>query len=819
VVDLQWFAFGTAVAPGMPMDLRFALRSLWKNPGFAVLAVLVMALGIGANTAVFSVVNSVLLKPLDFHEPDRIVRLSSLWKKSGSLGTVSAPDYHDWHDQSAAFSAMAYYMNGETVVTAGSAAEYAQVAEVGPEFAEVFDEYPTVGRFFTQAEEKYGSGGAAVIGYTFWQSHFGGNPGILGQKLRVEDRSLTIVGVMPPRFSFPEKTQVWLPMTALEQDTPSRSAHNYRVVGRLKPGVTLEQAQGQMTGIAARLEQQYPPSNSGKSAAVMPLGEDEVGSVRPTLFLMLGAVALVLLIACANVSNLLLAKATARTREIAIRSAVGASRGRIVRQLTTESLVLALAAGSLGLLLALWGSGALVALAPRDLPRIDEVRIDGWVLAFTFFVSVAASLLFGLAPALHASRVDLNESLKLGGSRTTAGGAAGRLRGTLVVAEIALSVVLLAGAGLLIKSFVALHNVALGFRPENVLVMETSVPSSSVESERRAVRFYKDLLAQTATAPGVIAAGATAAPPGQIASWGAYFIDRLPSREERLVSAPQAVFSVVTPGAFQALGIPLRRGRDFSERDSEDAPGTAVINDALARAAFGGTDPIGRSIVCGLDMRSIKPMRIVGVVGDVRQGGPAAPAKPEIYMPFEQHSGRSTALSLVVRTTSAPLATSDTLRRKAQAISSDVPVKFTTMEAELGQNVAAPRFRTLLLGIFAGLAVLLAMAGVYGVMAYTVGQRTGEIGLRIALGADPKHVMTLVLGQGLKLAGMGLAIGLLAAVAASKLLTKLLFDVKPTDPATYAAVAVLLGVVALAACYAPARRAMRVDPLVALRQE
>ncbi len=801
------------------MDLRFALRSLWKNPGFAVLAVLVMALGIGANTAVFSVVNSVLLKPLDFHQPDRIVRLSSLWKKSGSRGTVSAPDYHDWHDQSTAFSAMAYYMNGETVVTAGSAAEYAQVAEVGPEFAAVFDEYPSVGRFFTQAEEKYGSGGAAVIGYAFWQSHFGGNPGILGQKLRVEDRSLTIVGVMPPRFSFPEKAEVWLPMTALEEDTMSRSAHNYRVVGRLKQGVTLEQAQAQMTAVAARLEQQYPPSNSGKSASVMPLGEDEVGSVRPTLFLMLGAVALVLLISCANVSNLLLAKATARTREIAIRSAVGASRGRIVRQLTTESLVLALAAGALGLLLAVWGSGALVALAPSDIPRIDEVRVDGWVLAFTLAVSVGASLLFGLAPALHASRVDLNESLKLGGSRTTAGGAAGRMRGALVIGEIALSVVLLAGAGLLIKSFVALHKVALGFRPENVLVMETSVPSSSDESARRAVRFYKDLLAQASTVPGVIAAGATAAPPGQIMSWGAYFIDRLPSREERLVAAPQAVFSVVTPGAFQALGIPLRRGRDFSGRDSEDAPETAVINDALARAAFGGTDPIGRSIVCGLDMASIKPMRIVGVVGDVRQGGPAAPAKPEIYMPFEQHAGRSTALNLVMRTTSTPLALADTLRRKAHAISSDVPVKFTTMEAELGENVAAPRFRTLLLGIFAGLAVLLAMAGVYGVMAYTVGQRTGEIGLRIALGADPKHVMTLVLGQGLKLAGLGLAIGLLAAAAASKLLTKLLFDVKTTDPTTYAAVAVLLGAVALAACYLPARRAMKVDPLVALRQE
>jgi putative ABC transport system permease protein len=801
------------------MDLRFALRSLWKNPGFAVLAVLVMGLGIGANTAVFSVVNSVLLKPLDFPEPGRIVRLNSLWKKTGNRGTVSAPDFHDWHDQSSAFSAMAYYENGETVISAGSAAEYAKVAMVGPEFENVFGEQPVMGRFFTPAEEKYGSGGAAVIGYAFWQSHFGGKPGAIGQKLRVQDRSLTIVGVMPPRFSFPEKTQVWMPLTALEQDTPSRSAHNYRVVGRLKPGVTLEQAQAQMTAIAERLEQQYPPTNSGKSASVMLLSEDAVGSVRPTLFLMLGAVALVLLIACANVSNLLLAKATARSREIAIRAAVGASRARIVRQLTTESLVLAIAAGGLGLLLAVWGSTALAALAPGDVPRIDEVQIDGWVLAFTFGISVTASLLFGLAPALHASRVDLNESLKLGGSRTTAGGAAGRLRGTLVVAEIAISVVLLAGAGLLIKSFVALHNVALGFRPENVLVMETSVPSSNEESARRALGFYKDLLAQIPTIPGVVAAGGTAAPPGRTMSNGSYFIGRLPGPGDRYVTAPQAIFSVVTPGAFRALDIPQRRGRDFSGQDSADAPSAAIINEALARAAFGRKDPIGSSIVCGLDLRSIKPMRIVGVVGDVRQNGPASPAKPEIYMPFEQHAERATDLSVLVRTTSTPLAMAETLRRKAAAISPDVPLRFTTMQAELGENVAAPRFRTLLLAIFAGLAVLLAMAGVYGVMAYVVGQRTGEIGLRIALGADPAQVMKLVMGQGLKLAGMGLAIGLAAAFAASKLLTKLLFEVKPTDPATYAGVGLLLGAVALAACYGPARRAMRVDPLAALRQD
>ncbi len=799
------------------MDFRFALRSLRKSPGFTLLALVVMGLGIGANTAVFSVVNSVLLKPLDLHQPDRIVRLSSLWKKSGHHGTVSAPDYHDWHDQSTSFSAMAYYYNYEDVVTAGSRAEYGHVAWVGPEFLKVFDEQPVIGRFFTDAEEKFGSGGAAMIGYAFWQSHFAGDPAVLGQKLRVGDVALTIVGVMRPGFSFPEKSQVWLPLTGLEQDTPSRSAHNYRVVGRLKPGVTVAQAQGEMTGIAARLEKLYPPSNTGKGSAVTLLAEDGVGSVRPTLYLMLGAVALVLLIACANVSNLLLAKATARTREIAIRAAVGASRARIVRQLTAESLVLAIGAGALGLLLALWGSGALVALAPRDVPRIDEVRIDGWVLVFTLAVSAAASLLFGLAPALQASRVDLNEALKLGGARSTSGGAAGRLRSVLVVGEIALSVVLLCGAGLLIRSFVALHNVALGFRPESVLVMESSYPSSNEESARHAVQFYKDLLVQAATVPGVAAVGGTRMPPGDTFSNGSYWIDRMPPRSELSVTAPWAIFSVVTPGAFRALGIPLRRGRDFDEHDSPDGVHTAIINEALARKSFAGQDPIGRAIICGFD--SMTPMRIVGVVGDIHQEGPASPAQPELYMPFEQHAQASTSLYLVARTTSEPLALAETMRRKARALSTDVPARFTTLEAELAQTVAAPRFRTLLLGAFAGLAVLLAMAGVYGVMAYVVGQRTGEIGLRVALGASTGQVMRMVLGHGLKLAALGIAIGLAAAVAASTMLTKLLFEVKPTDPATYAAVALLLGAVAVAACYLPARRATRVDPLSALRQE
>jgi predicted permease len=803
------------------MDLRFALRSLRKNPGFTVLAILVMALGIGANTAVFSVVNSVLLKPLDYHDPERIVTLVNLWRPEGKPSytspQISSPDFHDWHDQSTGFSAMAYYTPNNTAIMAGATAEYGNTAAVTPDFFRVFDVAPSAGRLFTADEQQPGSNGAAVISDSFWQSHFSSKTEVLGKTMRIRDKTVAIVGVMPLGFRFPDRTDIWFPADTIFRDATQRGSHNYLVVGRLKPDVSLEQAQSQMVAIAARLEQSYPLSNKGKSVQVTRMRDDLVGDVRTTLYLLLGAVALVLLIACANMANLLLAKATARTREIAIRSAVGASRGRIVRQLITESLVLAAASAAAGLLLALWGSNALVALAPANVPRLAETQIDGWVLGFTFGVSVLASLLFGLAPAIQASKVDLNDALKQGAARSVAGGA-GRIRSGLVVAEIALSVVLLAGAGLLIKSFVALQNVALGFRPENLLVMSASVPASGSASVRQGLRFYRDLMIEAANIPGVSAVGATRIPPGRGGgSNGGYWLDHTPQAQELSVSSPQAVFSIVSPGAFAALGIPLKSGRDFNDHDTEDAPPEAIINEALARKSFPGQDPIGHTIVSGFD--SLNQMRIVGVVGDIRQTSPATPPRPEIFMPYQQHPGASMSMSVVARTTSDPSAFFETIRRKAREISPDVPVKFTTMELRLSQNLAAPRFRTLLLGIFAGLAICLAMAGVYGVMAYVVGQRANEIGLRMALGASPGNVMGVVLRQGLKLAAIGLVLGLAGAWAASNLLSKMLFEVKPGDPLTYAGVTVLLGAVALAASYFPARRATKVDPLTALRQD
>ena len=797
-------------------DVRYAARNLRRSPGFATLVVLIMALGIGANTAVFSVVNAVLLKPLSYQDPDRIVTLSDSWR-TGEAPTdlskqVSILNFQDWHDQSSSFEAMAYYASRETAVMPGATAEYARVTSVSPEFFRVFAIEPIAGRFFTAEEMKPGSGGAVMISYAYWQSRFGGDPRVLGQTVRVSTPR-PIVGVLPPGFRFPHETDLWVPAIVSPQP---RSANNFLAVGRLRPGVSLGQAQSEMILLARRLEQQYPDSNKGRSVAVTRMRDDMVGDIRLTLYLLLGAVSVVLLIACANTATLLLGKATARTREVAVRAALGASRHRIVRQLVTESLLLAFIAGIAGLVLAYWGSMALVSLAPANLPRLAETGVDRWVLAFTLGISMITSLLFGLVPALYASRIELSEALKQGATRVVSGRGVARMRGMLVVAEIALAVVLLSGAGLLIKSFVALHNVVLGFRPENVLVMRATMAGPRDAALPRARQYFRDVLAQAAALPGVLAAGATMAPPGYVESTAVYFLDRVPPQHE-WNRAPSVVLSIVAPGTFAALGIPLKAGRDFSNGDTEDRPFVAVVNEALVRKSFANQNPLGRTIFCPFD--SFKGMTIIGVVGDVRQRGPEREPMPECYMTYGQHAFNGTTLSVVARTAGDPNVLAETLRRVAQEKSPDVPMKFTTMEAILSENVAAPRFRTLLFAVFAGLAVCLAMAGVYGVMAYAIGQRSTEIGLRMALGASTGSVLRLVLGQGLALAGLGLALGLGAAVTGTRLLTTVLFRVRPNDPVVYLAVAALLSLVALVACYIPARRASKIDPLTAIRQE
>jgi putative ABC transport system permease protein len=793
-------------------DVRFTARGLRRSPGFTFTAVLMLVLGIGANTAVFSVVNSVLLNPLPYPGADRIVVLRTAFLTSGESQTlVTIANFRDWRDRSSSFEAMSSYRPGETSVTLTASAEYVRTASVDAQFFRVFAVQPIIGRTFRPDEVGPGAPPQVLISYSYWQNRLGGDPRVLERTIRVANVSRPIIGVLPPGFRFPGETDVWGPQTT---SSTSRTGHNFFAVGRLKPAVPIEQGQADLATVAAALEQQYPDSNKRRGVTVRGLQDELVGDVRLTLYLLLGAVGVVLLIACANTATLLLGRATARSREVAVRAALGASRRRIIRQLITESAVLALIAGIGGLVLAYWGTKALVALMPADLVRLAQPEIDGRVLAFTLIVAMATSLLFGLIPAFHASRVDLIESLRQGTTRSVTSGRAVRTRGALVVAEIALAVVLLAGAGVLMKSLVALYNVELGFQPSNALVMK----ATGVRTREENSAYFAEILSRAAVLPGVVAVGATSIPPGDLslAGSGSYFIDRVPEKRDRAIE-PSAFLTIIAPGTFAALGIPLKSGRDFNDGDTNDRPLVAIVNEALVRRSVAGENPIGRTIFCSFDRPD--GMTIVGVVGDVRQRNPAIEPVPECYMPYTQHNYNGATLNVVVRTAGDPLALAGTLRRVAAEISPEVPVAFTTMEAEVSEGVEDPKFRTVLFGLFAALAVGLAMAGVYGVMAYSVEQRSREIGVRMALGADKASVVRLILKQGLLLAVAGLVLGLAGAVAATRLLETVLFQVRPIDVQVYLAVIGLIAGVTLLAGYLPAWRAAVMSPVDALKAE
>ena len=802
----------------MIQDLRYAVRSLFRQPSFALTAILTLALGIGSTTAIFSVVNAVLMRPLPFEEPERIVAVMNYLTRTGSTSTnVSAPDFHDWKRQSQSFEALAYYAGGEWSVTVNGAADYALAFRVTPGFFETLRAKTSVGRLLTEEEQRPGGPLAVVITDAYWRRQFNSDPRVIGTPVKFSDRIFTVAGVLEPGMRFPSRADFYYPAW-VQPETASRSGHNYRAIGRLRSDVSIEQARQEMTAIARGLEQAYPETNKGKMVTILPLREFVVGSMQQTLAVLFGAVGLVLLIACANVANLLLVRSSVRAREMVVRAAGGASRARLVRQLLTESAVLGIAAGLVGAWLARLGVRGLIALAPTTLPRINEVQVDADALGFALLIALAASFLFGLAPALQVSRVQLVDGLRQGGKGSSMGARTGWARNAFVIAEVALAVVLVVGAALLARSLAALTAVDMGFDTEQLLVLTTAVPVRTGADAPKATAFYRDLLADLRSTPGINSAGGVTSLPTQVRSTGGYSVEGGGAADQVGATVPPAVLNVVTPDYFKTMRVPIRSGRDFRDGDRLDAPFVAIINETLARTIFGNGDALGRRIQCGLD--SPEFMTIVGVVADVRTGGPALPAQPEIYMPYEQHPRPATSMNIVARTNmSDPLALVETVRRKVSAMNPDVPLKATTMTGTLETASATPRFRAWLLVVFAGVALVLALAGVYGVMAYTVSQRVPELGVRIALGATPQHIMRLILGHGAILAIAGLVLGLVLAFLSGRLLEGLLFGVTARDPIILIAVTAVVAVATLAACYIPGRRAVRVDPMIALRAE
>lgn len=802
-------------------DLRYAIRLLMKQPGFTLVTIAVLALGIGATTAIFSVVDGVLLRPLPYADADRLVSVSNYYRKSAFRGTISGPDYHDWHDQAQSFSGLAMYNSNQSSISVDGAADYAVVTRATPEFFDVMGARPALGRLLSTDEHKAGGPMTAVVSHAFWRSHLGADRSAVGRTIKYRDAVYTVVGVLTPEFNFPPRSAVWTAWW-IAPETTARSAHNYRAVGRLKPGASIAQAQAEMDAIADRLEKAYPQTNEAKGVAVDSLQDQMVRSVRTTLNLIFGVVIVVLLIACANVSNLLLARASSRSRELGVRVAIGATRARVIQQLVTESALLAVVAGALGVLIAAWGIRGLLAIAPQGLPRLDEVGVNWRMLGFAMTASLSASFIFGLAPALHTSRVDLNELLKQAG-RGASGGGSGRLRASLIVFETAAAVALVIAASLLIRSFAALNHADMGFDTDRLLLADTSVPSSDLESAKRAVRFYRDLMPQLAIIPGVKSVAAVSAIPTVVRSNGGYMIEGGKTFEQMRSSSPQALFTVVTPDYFKTIGIAVKRGRDFTASDIEGAPLVAVINEAFARAAFPDTDPIGRRVMTGMDgilgPDGSRFVSVVGVVADLRARDPAVVPEPQIYHAFQQHPFYATALTMVFRTSVDPLQVAAGAQQRIRGMNPDVPVKVSTMEEALGVAVSTPRFRTVLLGLFAALALVLAMAGVYGIVSFTVSQRTSEMGLRMALGAQRGEIVRLTLASGLKLTAMGVVVGWVAAFAAVRVIETMLFEVSARDPVVFLVAPAMLLTVAGLASMAPALRASRVDPSVALRVE
>ncbi|MDQ6911584.1 MAG: ABC transporter permease [Verrucomicrobiota bacterium] len=815
-------------------DLQYAARMLLKNPGFSAIAVIALALGIGANTAIFSVVSAVLLRPLPFPQPEQIV---AVWgvdknKKPDSRVSFSFPDFADVRGQNQVFNAMAGYDDLDMTATdRGAEAEHLHGMLVTSDLFRVLGVNPILGRAFTAEDDKPGAR-VVVLSYELWQRRFGGDRNILEKTITLNETPHQIIGVMPQAFRFPIErtpavfwtsaaTQFEAPPGSTETTAAQRGFHYLRSVARLKPGVTTEVAEANAKTIMASLATQFPDTNKRfDSSRVIGLLSDLTSDVRPALVVLLAAAGCVLLIACVNVANLLLARATAREKEMGIRSALGASRIRIFRQLLTESALLSLAGGGAGMLLAVWGTAALASLLPQNFPRATEIAPDFRVLAFTALVSLFTGLVFGLAPAWRVSRPDvvsaLNESAR--GSSETARGR--RLRGILVTAEMVLAFVLLVGAGLLIRSFWQLQKVPLGFDPNNVMTANVSLPDGDggPAVTKHNEQFYVQLMDRANAIPGVRSVAAVNPLPLSGSEWRTGFdiAGRPTAKSDRALSAVR----VVTPGYFSTMKIPLRKGRDFDPRDKFESPGVVIVNESLVRQYFPNEDPIGKHITpqVSLDVREPIEREIVGVVGDVKAGKLTSANMPELYLPHTQASGGS--MTIVARTQMEPQAVLPSLRGAVESLNKDLPLYETrTMQQYIDRAVAQPRLNMTLLIVFAGVAIVLTAVGIYGVMAYSVAQRTQEIGIRMALGAQRLDVLRLIVGQGARLVVLAMIIGVAAAFAMTRSIASLLYGVAATDFPTLFSVAFLLALIALLACWLPARRASGIDPITALRTE
>jgi putative ABC transport system permease protein len=807
---------------GLLQDFRHALRQLRKSPGFALVAILSLALGIGANTAIFSVVNAVLLRPLPYSDPDRLTVILH-----DGRNPVAAANFLDWQKQNRSFGSMGAAEYWTPNFTGTDNTEKTWALRITSNVVPMLGVQPELGRVFARDEQEAGKEHEVVISHQFWQTHFAGSPDAIGRLITLNGESYTVIGVMPSEFKFAPfwatKAELWAPL-AISDKVSDRGGRSLRIFARLKPGVTLQQAQAEMATITARLEQQYPGTN--ENVQVLSLKEKVVGNVRPALLVLLTAVGFVLLIACANVAHMVLARSAARQREIAIRSALGAGSLRIVRQFLAESCVLAVLGGAAGLMLALLGIRVLVTLSPHEIPRVDTVGIDAHVMIFTLAITLLAGVIFGLAPAFRAAALNLSDSLKEGERGSSEGIARNRLRSLMVVSEFTFALVLLVGAGLMIRSFLALRAIDPGFNPHGVLSAVVSVTGTKEAGSGSRAVFYPQLIEAVRHLPGVESASAVNHLPLAGDMWGLPFhVEGKPV--PRPADTPSATYRVVLPGYFQTMNGTILRGRDISESDNLRAPGVVLVNEWFAKRQWPGEDAIGKRIT--LDDLADHPawLTVVGVVKNGVRGEWTAPPEEEMFLPYLQSSkylddpaSHFSYLTLVARTTGDPAALAPLVRDAVRALDKNIVLsEVQTMDQVVAEATAEPRFYVLLLGGFAAVALILAAVGIYGVMSYSVSRRTQEIGIRIALGAQTGDVVKMVVRQGSLLALVGVGVGLMVALALTRLMSGLLYGIQPSDPITFVAVALGLSAVAIVACYVPARRAARVDPMIALRYE